>query len=724
MGTVAGQALADTLRLWCHQLRESVRKEATSFEERTILAAEAFRQSEGEPFRILRVARATSHIFANMPIRIREGEILVGWHPNTRQDERTKEALRNARDYLGKQNYWLSASEGHMAPDYPTILREGLDSIASRIADKESALDPGHPDTPSRKAFYRAAAVSIKAFQGLILRYSELARSLQEQAHDSEWRRQLSRTASICEWISSQPPRSFREAIQLVWFTFLAVAVEEGTAHGCFGPGHIDRHLAEFYRREEDKEEAAALLEQLFIKCNEFHGPGMSAVIVGIGGRNPDGTDATNELSYKILEVSDRARTYFPGVDILWHKDMDQEFVREAIKLLRNGMGQPSFFNTDLIIRGLGRYGVPLEHAVDHLPSTCTETSIQGRCNPWVAWPYVNIPMSLLYAMFGGRHPTSGSQDRPDTGVPQNYAELKEAFLKQLEFAAHQAILTGNRDQMLESWYRPFPLLSCFIQDGIERGRDISQGGALYNFLQPEAVGISNVVDGLAAVKVLEEDKRYTVEDFRKAIVADFQGWDELRLAIRNECPKHGNNIPWVNDLFSEVAGAWCTGIEGHRNYLGGPIFPGFLGWTIWIGFGHETPATPDGRKAGAPLANTVGACTGVQVRGAVSMLLSTLGLDQSRGLGGIVFNLRFGASMIRNESGVERLKSLIETAFDKGIYMVQINLASSEVLRDAQKNPESYSDLLVRIGGYLVPFTLLCRDAQEDVIARTETEI
>ncbi|MBC8230584.1 hypothetical protein H8E77_13635 [bacterium] len=722
--------MASKLRPWCEELKASVRREAATFEERTILAAEAFRQTEGEPFRILRTAHATSHILGNMPIQIREGEILAGWHPNTHPDDEMKQALQEANGYLRKQNYWVGASEGHMAPDFPTILELGLGGIKEKIVQMESSLDMTDPQTPEKRAFYRAARTSLEAFSNVILRYAELARTAQKEAEDYEWRDELGKIVEICEHISTNPPRTFREAIQLSWFTFLAVAVENSTHHHCFGLGHIDRYLLSFYLAEKEagtlnEEEADALLDQLFIKYNEFSGPGMSALIIGIAGRNPDGSDATNELSYKCLESSDRVGMYFPGVDVLWHKDIDEDFMRAACGLLRNGVGHPAFFNSDVIVKGLTNYGVPFEHAVEHLPSTCTETSIQGRSNPWVAHPYVNIPMDLLYAMFNGRHPISGKQDRPANGFPAKYDELKKAFFKQVEYTAHQAIASGIQNQLLESWYRPFPLLSCFIQDCIGRGKDISHGGALHNFLQPEAVGISNVVDGLAAIKTLVEDeKRYTLDDFRNAVTKNFEGYEELRQAILRECPKYGNNTPWINELFAEVAGGWCSAIEGHRNFYGGPVFPGFLGWVVWIGFGQNTPATPDGRLAETPLANTVGPCTGVQLKGAPSMFMSSCELDQSRGLGGITFNLRFSSNSLKDELGVERLKSLIETVFDLGIYQIQVNLTSSEVLKDAQEKPENYPDLLVRIGGYLVPFTLLPKEAQEDVIARTEIDL
>jgi len=414
--------------------------------------------------------------------------------------------------------------------------------------------------------------------------------------------------------------------------------------------------------------------------------------------------------------------------------------MRRAVSLLRNGKGQPSFFNSDIIVKGLMRVGVPFEDAVDHLPSTCTETSVMGRTNPWVAWPYVNAAMCLLYALFGGRHPLTGerkpqffnhpdryfrSPDAPSTPVPQNYSELVSAFLEQLRFAAHLAVAKGIADQHAESIWRPFPLLSCFIRGCIEKGKNISHGGALYNFLQPELVGVTNVVDSLAAIKKLTaDDERYTLDDFREAIKSNFEGCEELRRAIIRECPKYGNDVDWVNDLFAMVTGEWCSAVEQCRNFFGGPVLPGFLGWTVWTRFGEETPATPDGRLAGEPLANSLAQRSGVPVKGFPSVILSTTGFDQSRGLGGITFNIRFNANALKEEKGVEALKGLIEAAFDLGCYQLQVDLASTEAMRDAQKNPENYADLFVRIGGYLVPFVLLPRKAQEEVIARTEMEL
>jgi formate C-acetyltransferase len=707
------------------QLRETVLKEARPYHERVVLAAESFRQTEDEPFRVLRVAKATAHILENMPVHIRPGELLVGWHPSTHPDEEMKLAMKEATEYLRTQNYWVSASEGHMAPDYENILKTGLEGIKRRI--EELASDT---ETAEKRAFYEAAHISITSLQNLIRRYAELARQMAAVMDDEGWKRELLETAQVCDHIAAESARTLREAIQLVWFVFLSVAIEAGVTHHCFGPGRLDQYLYPYYRRERqmgvlDERRLDTLIDQLFIKCNEFDGPSMSAVITVVGGRKPDGSDATNELSYKLLEASDRVRMYFPGIDLSWHNDIDPEFVRRAVRLLRNGKGQPAFFNSDVIVKGLTRYGIPLEDAVDHLPSTCTETSIMGRTNPWVAWPYVNIPMCLLYALFDGKHPVKETQDRPATGVPQTYEELKDAFFQQLEFAAQRAVARGVHDQMEEAKYRPFPLLSCFIQDCLGRGKDISHGGATYNFLQPEAVGVSNVVDGLVAVKTLvEEQKRFTLDDFRAALCADFEGYDDLRKAILRDCPKYGNDTDWINALFAEVAGGWCSGIEGHRNYFDGPVFPGFLGWTVWIGFGRETPATPDGRKAGTPLANSLAPCTGVALKGTPAVMLSASELDHSRGLGGITFNARFASNALMSDEGVDRLKALIEASMDLGIYQIQINVVSADVLRTAQQRPQDFADLFVRIGGYLVPFTLLPEDAQNEVIARTELEI
>ncbi|HPD14777.1 MAG TPA: pyruvate formate lyase family protein [Planctomycetota bacterium] len=744
------------------ELREEVRRDAASFSERLLLVAEAFRESEGEVYRGMRTAKATRRIFEKMPIKIRRGEILVGWHPNSRPDEVTKKAIQDAAAYLRTQTYWVWASEGHMAPDYPTLLRDGIGGTLRRIEELRLRLEHLDLATPQRQAFYDSARLSLEALQHLIRRYADLARHLAEGAGDGGtvalsresatvrqlgprdgdvppatpptterwWAEELRTIAAVCDHIAYEPPRTFREALQLVWFLYLAVCLEASESHHCFGPGRPDQYLLPYYLRDReagilDDATLEALLDQLFIKCNEFEGRGMSAVILVLGGRKPDGSDATNELSYRFLEACGRVRMYFPGCDISWHRGMDAEFLRCCVALLRNGNGQPAFFNDEVIVRGLVRKGIPFEHAVDHLPSTCTETSIAGRTNPWVAHPYVNIAQSLLHALFDGQAPGTNEPSRPRTGLPQTFAELRDAFVRQLEYDAHQAVARVLRDQWHASMYRLFPLLSCFIQGCLERGRDIAQGGCLYTFLQPEAVGTSNVVDGLAAVKVLVQDeKRFTLDDFRAAICANFAGHEGLRRAIVRECPKHGNDVPWVNQLFADVAGAWCTYLEGHTSLFGGPVLPGFLGWTVWIHFGEQTAATPDGRLAGQPLAHSLAHRSGVRVKGFPSLVLSASGFDQSRGLGGITFNVRFGANSLAAEGGVERLKAMIEAAMDLGTYQVQVDLASSEVLRDAQAHPENHADLLVRIGGYLVPFTLLPPKAQEDILARTELEL
>ena len=719
------------------------------FAEQPLWLAESFRQTEGEPHREMRVAKAVAHLFAGMPIRIREGEVLVGWHPNSRPDGESARAIEEANQYLGRQHWRGFVSEGHMAPDYPTVLHVGLDGVLQRISDGAAGLDPTSPQYPAKQAFYEASRIALEGFEKLIVRYAQLAEEMAENAEDPHWAEELREISRVCDRIARHPPRTFREAIQLAWFMFLGAALEQGRSHGCFGPGRIDQYLHRFYLAEReagalDEELVDDLLAQLFIKCNEFQGAGMSAVILVIGGRKADGSDATNELSHKILDACDRVRMYFPGVDVSWHRDLDPGFMRRAIALLRNGKGQPSFFNSDVIVKGLVRKGVPFEHAVDHLPSTCTETSVMGRSNPCVAWPYVNVANCLLYALFGGRHPLKGTTDelaadvglRPTSlpqswvdaterllaGEPHTYEELKAAFMTVLRHAAEGAVAQCQAELHLESVHRPFPLLSCFIEGCLEKSLNITKGGALYSFIQPEAVGVSNVVDGLAAVRTLvAQEGRFGLDDFRAAVRADFEGCEDLRRAIARDCPKHGNDIAWVNDLFGEVAGSWCTLIERHTNVLGGPFLPGFLGWTVWIRYGEMTAATPDGRKAGEPLANSIMNCTGVQLKGFPALVLSTSRLDQSRALGGVVFNVRFQADVLAGDKGVEALKGLTEAAFDLGAFQLQLNLASTEVMRDAQENPEEYADLFVRIGGYLVPFTLLPPNAQEEVIARTE---
>jgi len=709
------------------RLKETVLAEACLFHERNILMAESFRETEGEPSRQMRVARATAHVFQRMPIQIRDGEVLVGCHPSSHLEGEMLERHKEAERYLLGENWHGFGSEGHLAPDYPKILRIGLAGIAQEIEERKRLLDCADPKAPTQEVFYSAAVVSLQGLQILIRRYADLAREMAASADDPDWADELSRIARACDHISTEPPRDFREAIQLVWFVWLGVAIENGAGHCCFGPGRMDQYLLPYYAAERDTgalDQALVneLLDQFFIKTNEFDGREMSAVIIGVAGRKPDGSDATNELSYLLLETANRVQMYFPGLDIAWHKDISPQFKRAACRLLRSGKNQPSVFNDEVIVKGLVRYGVPFEHAVDHLPSTCTETSIAGRCNPWVAFPYVSLPLALNKALFGGKSAEDWTPDCASDDIPRNYEQLRQALHREIAAMARDAIAFGLRCQMQESWHRPFPLLSCFIEGCLEQGKDIGHGGALYNFLQPEAVGTTNVVDAMAGIKVLvDEQKRYTLDDFRRAMRDDWEGHDELRRAVLEECPKHGNDIAWVNDLFAEIAGAWCSAIEGHVNFYGGPVFPGFLGWVIWYIEADKVPATPDGRRKGEPMANSIGPRTGIKTKGIPAMMLSLSKLDHSRGLGGIVTNVRLQADALRDEAGVKRLVGLIDACMELGIYHMQFDLASSEKLRDAQAHPENYNDLFVRIGGYLVPFTLLPRFVQDEVIARTE---
>ncbi len=719
------------LSAWSAALRESVRREAAAYSERLVLVAESFRASEAEPWREIRWARGTEHVMAHCPIAIRKGERVVGWHPNSHPDETGRQALEAARAYLRTQHYWVSASEGHMALDYPEILRRGLDEILAEIRSRCAALDPLDPQRPDKRTFYRAAEMSLVAFQGLIDRYAALAGELAETETDAAWRAELRELGEVCRQLAHGPARTFREAVQLMWFCYLGVTLENSESHHCYNPGRIDQYLLPYLHADRaagrcDEALVDDLLDQVLIKCNEFAGRGMSAVIVGLGGHTPGGGDGTNELTGRLLRSGCRVRMYFPGLDLFWHEDMPADVVRDACRLLRNDNGQPSFFNDQVIIDGLRRHGLPYEHAVDHLPSTCTETSIQGRCNPWVAWPYVNLPMALLAALGGGRRPDDGQVIGLETPVPRSWDELLAALDEQLRHVAREAVARGIEDQAVAARWRPFPLLSCFIQGCLESGRNISHGGALYNFLQPEAVGVSNVVDGLAAIRTLVFDRAgHTLDEFRAALAANWAGHESLRREVLRDCPKYGNDDDWVNDLFSRVAGAWCTSIEGATNYFGGPVFPGFLGWVVWIGFGQQTPATPDGRLAGEPLANSLAPCSGVRLKGIPSTLLSATGLDHSRGLGGITFNLRFNAASLAAGDGPDRLQAMIETALgDLGLYMVQIDLVSAETMRAAQEQPDQYQDLFVRIGGYLVPFTLLDRAAQEEVIGRARFDL
>lgn len=726
-GRGAGATEAGGLTAGTARLRERVRREAGPFLERPVLLAEAFRASEGEPWHNVRWAEATAHLLASCRLTILPEERLVGAYPSSTASPDFA-AIDAANDYLYSQNCGLVTPTGHIALDYPGVLAWGLDRVTADVRHKRRTVRLLDPRRPEKLAYYEAADIALTGLRNFIDRHARLATELAETESDPERRSELAEIARICAQVAHGPARTFREALQLSWFCLLATVLELGPSHESVSPGRADQYLWPCYAAEQsagslDEALVDDLLDQWLVKLNQFSHGRSRLMTVCVGGRRPDGVDASNELSFRLLRSSARTRMHMPGLALLWHAELPDELLLEGCRLLGNGNAQPAFFNHDLIIEGLQRHGVPFEHAVDHLPGGCGGTSIAGRSGTWVAEAAVNLPVSLLCAMFGGKDPRSGDVVGQATPVPKGWNALLDALDAQLAHAAHRAVAAGIEVQSLAARLRPLPLLSCFIQGCLQRGIDVSQGGALYNFLEPEAVGLANVVNSLAAIRSLVYDgRRCTLEELRQALSDNWNGHELLRESIRRTAPRFGRDDPQVNGLFAYVAGSWCDHLEGCRNYFGGPVLPGFLGWQAWTELGRETPATPDGRLDCEPFADNLGALCSLDGDEVEQLVLSASGLDLTRILGGIGASIRLPDGALRTPEGPVRLKGKILRAFaELDAFMLEVDLTAAAELRAARHEPDADQPVMIRVGGCAVPFGDLPPDAQDTIIARQE---
>jgi len=441
-------------------------------------------------------------------------------------------------------------------------------------------------------------------------------------------------------------------------------------------------------------------------------------VAVMVGGRDPAtaGCDATNELTYLCLAARLATRLVYPTVGVAWHEDIPGELMDFCTRMLATGIGDPAFFNDEVIAEGLREHGVSEEDCRNYMNSTCVEIKVVGRSNMWVTQPYFNLPKGILNVM---QQVAEGKLTEPETfdafqeRVRENLAATICQAAERLDAVWKQRERTGC-----------FPLASCVVLDCLERGLDFDRGGARYNWVENSFVGLANLVDGLIAVKhLVYGNKELSLIEFWQILQKNFDGHEDLRQKILNTLPKYGNDEEEADSLAKEWAeflmAATESNVVGLHRYV-----PGFFCWVIHERMGSETGATPDGRLAKWPLADGAGAAQGREKAGPTASVLSTTKWCHRRVLGGLVHNAKFSKSLLQTEDARKALRNVIETYLRRGGFEIQINVVGKDVLLDAQKHPEQYQDLLVRVAGYSDYFVHLNKNMQDEIIARTEHEV
>jgi len=445
--------------------------------------------------------------------------------------------------------------------------------------------------------------------------------------------------------------------------------------------------------------------------------------LINMGGLTPDGADGVNPVSYLMLDVVEEMRLVQPSACVQISKRHPDAFVRRAAEVIRTGFGQPSAFNTDVLIQEMLRAGKSLTDARMGGASGCVEVAAFGK-ESCILTGYCNWPRILEIALNDGVDPATGNRLGPATGDPRGFAtfdELMDAYRAQLRWFLDVKVAGNNVIERLYATEMPSPMMSLMVEDCIAKGEDYHAGGPRYRSTYIQGVGMGTLTDSLAAVKhAVFDEGVLTMDELLAALRANFEGNEPLRQTLRNKCPRYGNDDPRADDIAARAFEAYFDALDGRPNTKGGTYRVNLLPTTVHIYFGQVTGALPNGRKAGEALSEGISPTQGADRNGPTAVLRAAARIDHSR-TGGTLLNMKFSPSVLAGEKGIEGLKDLLRTYFGLDGHHVQFNVVNADTLRAAQREPSEHRDLIVRVAGYSDHFVVLGRDLQDEIISRTE---
>jgi formate C-acetyltransferase len=630
-------------------------------------------------------------------------------------------------------------SPGHTVLD-DKIYHKGMLDFEADIQQSLEGLDYlNDPEAYDKQEELKAMAICVDALIRYAERHAEQARQMATVEPDLIRKKELERIAEVCSHVPAHAPRDFWEAIQYYWFVHLGVTIELNP-WDAFCPGKLDQHLDPFYQQglasgTLTPDAARELLQCLWIKFNNQPAPpkvGVTAAESGTytdfaqintGGVRPDGADAVNDVTYLILDVIEEMRLLQPSSSIQVSKKNPDRFVKRAARIIRTGFGQPSVFNTDLIVQEMIRAGKSVVDARCGGTSGCVETGAFGKEN-YNLTGYFNLPKVLEITLHNGLDPRTGRRTGLETGDPsgfKSYDEFFAAFEKQVNYFVDVKVRGNQVIERLYARYMPAPFLSLLIDDCIAQGKDYHDGGARYNTSYIQGVGLGSMADALAAIKYHVYDQQtLTMEELLAALNADFVGHERVQQLLLNRTPKYGNDDDYADAEMVRVFEAYFNAVDGRKNTKGGRYRVNMLPTTCHVYFGSVTGATPDGRHAWVPLSEGISPVQGADRRGPTAVIKSASKMDHAR-TGGTLLNQKFTPQLLKDEEGMDSLVQLIRTYFKLDGHHIQFNVVDATTLRAAQANPEAYRDLIVRVAGYSDYFCDLSEALQEEIIARTE---
>ena len=806
---------------------------------RAKLITESYKATEGQPV-ITRRAEAFAHILRNIPIIIRDNELIVGsstiaprgcqtfpefsyqWLEDeldtvaTRTAdpfyiaEETKAELREVHKYWkGKTSSELATSYmapeaikaiehniftpgnyfyngvGHVTVKYEEVLAIGYKGIIDKARAELEKCQVGDGNYAKKSHFLNAVIVSCQAVIEYAERYAELASQMAAECTDPVRKQELLQISENCSRVPANGATSFYEACQSFWFVQQLLQVES-SGHS-ISPGRFDQYMYPYYKADIDKgvitrEAAQELLDCIWVKLNDLNKLRDAASAEGfagyslfqnliVGGQDKYGNDVTNDLSVMCILASMHVHLPMPSLSIRVWNGSPHELLIKAAELTRTGIGLPAYYNDEVIIPALQNRGLTLEDAREYNIIGCVEPQKAGKTDGWHDAAFFNMcrPLELVFSNGMDKGELVGIQTGDVTKMT-TFEEFFDAYKKQMEYCISLMVNADNAIDVAHSERVPLPYESCMVDDCLSRGLSVQEGGAVYNFTGPQGFGIANMADSLYAIrKLVYEDKKVSMEEYKQALAWNYdkgldqqsvsdmsemilKGMQDAGMAVNtdtakavlqtvmrlkpteeqlrrfteihhmiDEVPKFGNAIDDVDYFARDVAYTYSRPLQKYMNPRGGHYQAGLYPVSANVPLGGQTGATPDGRYAHTPVADGVSPSAGKDVKGPTAAATSVSRLDHFIVSNGTLFNQKFHPSALAGREGLEKFVALIRTFFDqKGMHM-QFNVVDRETLLDAQKHPENYAHLVVRVAGYSALFTTLSRSLQDDIIRRTE---
>ena len=806
---------------------------------RAKLITESYKATEGQPM-ITRRAEAFAHILSNIPIIIRDNELIVGsstiaprgcqtfpefsyqWLEDeldtvaTRTAdpfyiaEETKQELREVHKYWkGKTSSELATSYmspeairaidhniftpgnyfyngvGHVTVKYEEVLEIGYKGIIDKAQAELDKCQIGDGNYAKKSHFLNAVILSCKAVIEYAERYAELASQMAAECTDPVRKQELLQISENCSRVPANGATSFYEACQSFWFVQQLLQVES-SGHS-ISPGRFDQYMYPYYKTDIEKgvitrESAQELLDCIWVKLNDLNKVRDAASAEGfagyslfqnliVGGQDKYGNDVTNDLSVMCILASMHVHLPMPSLSIRVWNGSPHELLIKAAELTRTGIGLPAYYNDEVIIPALQNRGLTLEDAREYNIIGCVEPQKAGKTDGWHDAAFFNMcrPLELVFSNGMDKGELVGIQTGDVTKMT-TFEEFFNAYKKQMEYCISLMVNADNAIDVAHAERVPLPYESCMVDDCISRGLSVQEGGAIYNFTGPQGFGIANMADSLYAIrKLVYEDKKVSMEEYKQALAWNYdkgldqqsisdmtemilKGMQDAGMAVNtdtakavlqtvmrlkpteeqvqrfteihhmiDEVPKYGNAIDDVDYFARDVAYTYSRPLEKYQNPRGGHYQAGLYPVSANVPLGGQTGATPDGRYAHTPVADGVSPSAGKDVKGPTAAATSVSRLDHFIVSNGTLFNQKFHPSALAGREGLEKFVALIRTFFDqKGMHM-QFNVVDRETLIDAQKHPEKYAHLVVRVAGYSALFTTLSKSLQDDIIRRTE---